>query len=63
MKTKSEICYPCNGRGYHAEATIESDGTIHREQIPCAFCDGLGEIPKTFVVPAQITTKINKTWT
>lgn len=63
MKTKTEICYPCNGRGYSVEATIEADGTIHREKIPCECCDGLGEIPTSFVVPPQITTKITKTWT
>ena len=36
-------CYPCNGLGYHIESTRESDGSIYREKLSCACCDGSGE--------------------
>ena len=36
-------CYPCNGLGYQIESTRESDGSIYREKLSCACCDGSGK--------------------
>ena len=37
-------CYPCSGLGYHIEATREYDGSLYKEKIACACCDGVGAL-------------------
>ena len=37
-------CYPCSGLGYHIEVTREYDGSLYKEKIACACCDGVGTL-------------------